>query len=159
MTTKCIKFGDLTAKNINVAGFRDANWSPKKTLMLTLPCLLMRSICSWKTVKIVIPMCLIQDTIYLQSCAAQVPYLERGGAVAWGTVLQAGRLQAWSPIFFFQCHHMSLMDFVVSPPCCGRRVTDVWGWDAHEAQLRFPDEVVDDIWIWSTRRGLKPKFY
>jgi hypothetical protein len=26
---------------------------------------------------------------------------------------------------FFQCHHMSLMDFVVSPPGCGRSVTDV----------------------------------
>jgi hypothetical protein len=25
---------------------------------------------------------------------------------------------------FFQCHHMSLMDFVVSPPGCGRSVTD-----------------------------------
>jgi hypothetical protein len=42
---------------------------------------------------------------------------------------------------FFQCHHMSLMDFVVSPPGCGRSVTDFWGWDAHEAQLRCPDEV------------------
>jgi hypothetical protein len=27
-------------------------------------------------------------------------------------------------VFFFQCHHMSLMDFVVSPPGCGRSVTD-----------------------------------
>jgi hypothetical protein len=52
---------------------------------------------------------------------------------------------------------MSLMDFVVSPPGCGRSVTDVWDWDAHEAQLRCPDEVDGDIWIWSTRRGLKPK--
>jgi hypothetical protein len=26
--------------------------------------------------------------------------------------------------FFFQCHHMSLMDCVVSPPGCGRSVTD-----------------------------------
>jgi hypothetical protein len=47
--------------------------------------------------------------------------------------------------FWCQCHHMSLMDFVVSPPDCGRSVTDVWGWDAHEAQLRFPDEVDGDI--------------
>jgi hypothetical protein len=53
---------------------------------------------------------------------------------------------------------MSVMDFVVSPPGCGRSVTDFWGWDAHEAQLRCPDEVVGDIWTWSTRRGLKPKF-
>jgi hypothetical protein len=45
------------------------------------------------------------------------------------------------------------------PPGCGRNVTDLWGWDAHEAQLRCPDEVDGDIWIWNTRRGLKPKFY
>jgi hypothetical protein len=50
--------------------------------------------------------------------------------------------------FFSQCHHMSLMYFVVSPPGCGRSVTDFWGWDAHEAQLRCPDEVDGDIWIW-----------
>jgi hypothetical protein len=54
---------------------------------------------------------------------------------------------------------MSLMDFVVSPPSCGRSVTDFWGWDAHEAQLRCPDEVDGGIWIWSTRKGLKPNFY
>jgi hypothetical protein len=62
-------------------------------------------------------------------------------------------------IFFYQCHHMSLMDFVVSPPVCGRSETDFWGWDAHEAQLRCSDEVDADIWIWSTKRDLKPKFY
>jgi hypothetical protein len=54
---------------------------------------------------------------------------------------------------------MSLMDFVVSPPGCGRSVTDFRGWDAHEAQLRYPDEVDGDICIWSARRGLKHKFY
>jgi hypothetical protein len=54
---------------------------------------------------------------------------------------------------------MSLMDFAVSPPGCGRSVTDFWGGDAHEAQLRCPDEVDGDIWIWSAGRGLKPKFY
>jgi hypothetical protein len=37
------------------------------------------------------------------------------------------------------------MDFVVSPPGCGRSVTDFWGWDAHEVQLRCPDEVDGDI--------------
>jgi hypothetical protein len=61
--------------------------------------------------------------------------------------------------FFLQCHLMSLMDFVVSSPGCGRSVTDFWGRDAHEAQLRCPDEVDGDIWIWSTKQGLKPKFY
>jgi hypothetical protein len=40
---------------------------------------------------------------------------------------------------------MSLMDFVVSPPDFSRSVTDSWGWDAHEAQLRCTDEVDGDI--------------
>ena len=43
--------------------------------------------------------------------------------------------------FFFQCHHMSFADFVVLPPGHGRGITDFWGLDAHEAQLRFPDGV------------------
>ena len=49
----------------------------------------MRSIYSWKTIEVVTPIYtyIIQDTSYLQSCAAQVPYSERGGAVAWGTAL------------------------------------------------------------------------
>jgi hypothetical protein len=47
--------------------------------------------------------------------------------------------------FFFQCHHMSLMDFAVSPPGCGRSVTDFLGWEAHDAQLRCRDEVDGDI--------------
>jgi hypothetical protein len=54
---------------------------------------------------------------------------------------------------------MSILDFTVSPPSCGQSVTDFWFWDAHEAQLHCPDEVDGYIWIWSTRRGLKPKFY
>jgi hypothetical protein len=41
---------------------------------------------------------------------------------------------------FSQCHHMSIMNFVVSPRGCGRSVTDFWGLDAHEAQLRCPDD-------------------
>jgi hypothetical protein len=69
-------------------------------------------------------------------------------------VQKANMMYIWLTLFF-QCHHMPLMDFVVSPPGCGRSVTDFKGWDAHEAQLRCPD----DVWIWGTRRGLKPKFY
>jgi hypothetical protein len=46
------------------------------------------------------------------------------------------------------------MDFMVSPPGCGRSVTDLWCWNAHEAQLRCPDEGGGDVWTWSTRRGL-----
>jgi hypothetical protein len=41
--------------------------------------------------------------------------------------------------------HISLMDFVVSSPGCGRSVTDLQGWDAKEAQLRRRDEVDGDI--------------
>jgi hypothetical protein len=48
-------------------------------------------------------------------------------------------------IFVLQCHHMSLMDFVVSPPGCGRSVTHFLDWDAQEARLRCPDEVDGDI--------------
>jgi hypothetical protein len=47
------------------------------------------------------------------------------------------RLNCWTldpwTFFSFQCHHMSLMDFVVSPPGCGQSVTDFRGWDSHEA--------------------------
>jgi hypothetical protein len=46
----------------------------------------------------------------------------------------------------FKCHHMSLMDFVVSPPGCGRSVTNFCGWDAHEAQFTLcPYKVDGDI--------------
>jgi len=48
---------------------------------------------------------------------------------------------------------------VVLPPGHGRSVTDFWGWDAHEAQLRCPDDVSGDIGGCSARRALKTKFY
>ena len=38
---------------------------------------------------------------------------------------------------------MSLVDSVVLPPGHGRSVTGFWVWDAHEAQLRCPD----DVWV------------
>ena len=46
--------------------------------------------------------------------------------------------------FLVQCHYMSFVEFVVLPPGHGRNVTDFWGWDAHEAQLRCPDGVSGD---------------
>jgi len=52
-----------------------------------------------------------------------------------------------------------LVDFVVLPPVHGRSVTDFWGWDAHEAQLRCPDDMSGDRGRCSARRALKPKFY
>jgi hypothetical protein len=57
---------------------------------------------------------------------------------------------------------MSLINFVISPPGCGRSVTDFRGWNFHGEQLRCPDVVDGDTWIWSTRRGLNlssTKFY
>ena len=46
---------------------------------------------------------------------------------------------------------MSFVDFVVLPPGRGRTVTDFWGWDAHEAQLRCPD----GVWV-VTQEGVVP---
>ena len=61
--------------------------------------------------------------------------------------------------FFLPNAPQIIVDFVVFPPGHGRNVTDFWGWDAHEAQLRCPDDVSGDIGGCSARRALKPKFY
>ena len=37
--------------------------------------------------------------------------------------------------------HVLFVDFVVLPPGHGGSVTDFWGWDTHEAQLRCPNGV------------------
>ena len=55
--------------------------------------------------------------------------------------------------------HVLLADFVVLRPGHGRNVTEFWGWDAHEAQLRCPNDVGGDIGGCSARRGLNPKLY
>jgi hypothetical protein len=51
--------------------------------------------------------------------------------------------------FFFQCHHMSFVNFVVLPLGHGGNVHYFSGWDAHEAQLRCPDGlwvvIVEDV--------------
>jgi len=60
--------------------------------------------------------------------------------------------------FLYPMPHMSFTDFVVFPPGHGRSVTDFSGWDAHEARLRCPDDVIGDIGGCSARRALKPKF-
>jgi len=52
-----------------------------------------------------------------------------------------------------------LVNFVVLPPGHGRSVTDFRGWDAHEAQLRCPDDVSGDRGRFIARRALKTKFY
>ena len=62
-------------------------------------------------------------------------------------------------IFFCPMPPHVLVDFVVPPPGHGSSVVDFWGWDAHEAQLRCPNDVSGDIGGWSARRAIKPKFY
>ena len=52
-----------------------------------------------------------------------------------------------------------VVDFVVLPPGYGSSVTDFREWDAHEVQLRCPNDVSGDIGGWSASRALKPKFY
>ena len=37
------------------------------------------------------------------------------------------------------------MNFRGFPPGCGDSVADFWGWDAHEARLRCPDDVSSDM--------------
>ena len=61
--------------------------------------------------------------------------------------------------FVFPMRPHVLVDFVVLPPGHGRNVTYFWGWDAHEAHLRCPDDVSGDIGGCSAMRALKPKFY
>ena len=38
-----------------------------------------------------------------------------------------------------------LMNFRGFPPGCGDSVADFWGWDAHGARLRRPDDVSGDM--------------
>ena len=53
----------------------------------------------------------------------------------------------------------ALVQFEVLPPGHGSSVTDFCGWDAHEAQLRCPDDVSGDTGGCSARRALTPKLY
>ena len=76
--------------------------------------------------------------------------------------LQEALHQNWEPHQLFSFCPMPphvLVDFVVLPPGHGRSVTEFWGWDVHEAQLRCPDDVSGDTGGCSARRALKPKFY
>ena len=51
-----------------------------------------------------------------------------------------------------------LMNFRGFPPGCGDSVADFWGWDAHEARLRCPDDVSGDMQEDEIPGGgLKPK--
>jgi len=59
----------------------------------------------------------------------------------WGTALYGAKTWTLRIFLFYPMPSHVLVDFVVLPPGHGRRVTDFWGWDAHEAQLRCPDNV------------------
>ena len=61
------------------------------------------------------------------------------------------QMQVFNDFFF-----LVLVDFVVPPPGHGSSVTDFWDWDAHETQLRCPDDVSGDVGGWS---ALKSKFF
>ena len=37
------------------------------------------------------------------------------------------------------------MNFRGLPPGCGDSLADFWGWDAHQARLRCPDDVSGDM--------------
>ena len=51
-----------------------------------------------------------------------------------------------------------LTNFRGFPPGCGDSVADFWGWDAHEARLRCPDDVSGDMQEDEIPGGgLKPK--
>ena len=39
----------------------------------------------------------------------------------------------------------ALMNFRGFPPGCGDNVADFWGWEAHGARLRCPDDVSGDM--------------
>ena len=45
------------------------------------------------------------------------------------------------------------MNFRGFPPGCGDSVADFWGWDAHEARLRCPDDVSGDMQEYEIPRG------
>ena len=82
-------------------------------------------------------------------CATSLTFwpLFAGGLFPSGQGDRSVKLTSYLPrirkFFFVQCHYMSFVDLVVLPPGHGDSVTDFWGWDAHEARLRCPD----DVWV------------
>ena len=60
--------------------------------------------------------------------------------------------------FFLPMPPHVLMNFRGFPPGCGDSVADFWGWNAHEARLRCPDDVSGDMQEDGIPGGgLKPK--
>ena len=86
--------------------------------------------------------------------------------VYWRVKLWPWLYECWTLIsghslnnFFCPMPPHVFVGFVVLPSGHGSNVTDFWGWDAHEAQLRCPDDVSGDMGGCSAIRALKPKFY
>ena len=79
--------------------------------------------------------------------------------ISWNQNQTGSQKLSFVWIFFFLSNATTCpCDFVFLPPGHGRSVTDFWGWEAHEAQLRCPEDVSGDIGGCSARRTLKPKF-
>jgi len=109
-----------------------------------------------------------QLAAYTTSCKHSLVLLRIGESVAgnmlnwlklFKKLLLLHRVGCLYIYFFCPMPPHVLMDFVVLPTGHDRSVTDFWGWDAHEVQLRCPDDVSGDIGRCSARRALKPKFY
>ena len=62
-----------------------------------------------------------------------------GHNIGTATSLQRGQVGTWPR------WREVLMNFRGFPPGCGDSVADFWGWDAHEARLRCPDDVSGDM--------------
>ena len=58
-------------------------------------------------------------------------------------------VRMFSPLWYFfsPVPPPVLMKFVVFPPGCGDSVADLWGWGAHEAQLRCPNGMSGDMYV------------
>jgi hypothetical protein len=60
------------------------------------------------------------------------------------------------PLPIFPHFHI---DFVVPPPGCGRGVTEFCVWGAHTAQLRYPEDVSDDMYGRALPGGAGSRMY
>jgi hypothetical protein len=94
-------------------------------------------------------------SIDLEQCYTQYHLLQR----LWIFSYFPHKVSCLCVFFFIQCHTTCPYGLRGLPSWHGSSVTDFWGWDAHEVQLRCPRDVSGDIGGWSARRALKPKFH
>jgi hypothetical protein len=69
----------------------------------------------------------------------------RDGNVDFGTDNKYKNTQCYTWIFFFNATTCPYGLRGPPHPGCGRCIADFWGWGAHRAQLRCPDDVSDDM--------------